>query len=77
MIDIRILLRAIDRYRRDEELRSVDVAVLRDYLRQWIRYADVELPIVYELRNSVGSIRDRESIAVWSKLALQAGASPW
>jgi hypothetical protein len=69
-----VLAPVVEAYIRGEELAPQDIAIMRAYLRQWIK-SPVWMDVT-ELRESVEKITTREDIDVWLKKAEDAGIDP-
>jgi len=67
---------AVEAYLAGAELSAAQIAVLRNYLRQWIMAPVWRGDAVVALRESIELIETREAIDAWLAVAQGAGIDP-
>ena len=71
-----VLRPAVEAYLNSTPMTSLQIALLRDYLRQWIGAPVWRGPAIDELRRRVDGLTTREAVGRWLKLAERAGIDP-
>lgn len=77
MAEISGLLRpAVRAYLNNEAMSALQIAVMRAYLRQWIRARQFLGPELAALRQSVEELASQAALRRWIYAAIDAGADP-
>lgn len=71
-----VLAPVVEKYLAGEELRGLEVGVMRVYLRQWVNTPAFLGPDVAELRRDVERIASTADVHDWLNRAMDAGIDP-